>query len=846
MCTRAQLSLVKAHPGLPVFLPSSSSLLLASESIAAILTKLSMEELSDLLVLIVFNAPESFMPSYSDGFALFVEPHGQSFQDLVNLLPARNRDLLTKITAATRHWAQYEAVDVVGRTRGHSIDSCSRDDLSLTSFGDLCSQELPPVEEGPNRTHLQRLANVLFRTAAKSADNSNLAISIDGSDALEALENLILLHECIDQLEAWKVFSDTHAALSLPPWRERVKKDDAPANSQSKAVMIQSTTAGRSDSPIVAPKGDCQPHNVSALIPQAPPSHTTVGSSGKGLSSGDDPSSDDRYDYKTSYWQFRHRQVRTHHSALQGAGMELEPPCSVHPCGQTRDIQSLEDKALLSADAHSNASDPAYTAAEESSERISSATMPQIATQIEFITPPMKDIYSTKLITAAIHPPERPKSPTFGDPTTPASSLETPSSAVVENPTGKAHKKQPPPFASITPPSTSVLSQPTTTTSMSPTTADSLITKMSILLSTDQDGSDGVVAKKAGWRIWDRPLMPWRRKSTSSLPTQPDASVPSVPSLLVHSDLLTSFSRTSTPIAVPAISSKQSSATATTVSRVKKQSKRQATTSKGQSQQGVIGLGLGLSFQEPTGTTIPSSGASSLRASPSSTPVLGCSIASIPFPEDYMSISLSHSNSNSVLWSAPPVLTQPAPVGSPSMMDSLLKVASFHPSPISPKKRLQEKLFGKKIKKSSSSSSLQDTSDPSFSASPSLPLAVTSVHHGAAPSLKSASSLGSLRDGNNTGSRAGSVREQDSPRFCWQERFNDHHDHLPSTLMHADPYVSYFSTPSSSPFASSCSSPVLSRSKQFAHHSNDDKESNEHIWKVIGQWDAYRDTHATK
>jgi hypothetical protein len=68
-------------------------------------------------------------------------------------------------------------------------------------------------------------------------------------DALEALENLMLLHESLDQLELWKKFLDSHTALSLPPWRTGVRNDRIPViASQAPKVLLRRTSRGRTES----------------------------------------------------------------------------------------------------------------------------------------------------------------------------------------------------------------------------------------------------------------------------------------------------------------------------------------------------------------------------------------------------------------------------------------------------------------------------------------------------------------------------------------------------------------------------------------------------------------------
>lgn len=252
----------------------ATALMLTPEKVTTILASLSMQVLLELLALIVSKGPESFITSYSDDFALFVQPHGKSYQDLINLLPKVSREPMTKIIIATRHWVRYEEVGVVGRRRRHSIDSCSRDDLSLSGFGDLTSQEMPSLLD-PNRACLQNLANALFsnsnmttqvgvRTSwshgraqkkymvdyriQRSTEDSfqstgSSEFEIGDKDAMEALDNLMLLHECADQLESWKKFSDEHAALPLPPWRTNVAKGKGSnlVRHEKKAVLVRSS-----------------------------------------------------------------------------------------------------------------------------------------------------------------------------------------------------------------------------------------------------------------------------------------------------------------------------------------------------------------------------------------------------------------------------------------------------------------------------------------------------------------------------------------------------------------------------------------------------------------------------
>ena len=143
--------------------------LLTSEAAAFILEPLSLQVLLELLALIVSEGPELFTPSYSDDFALFIQPHGKSYQDLINLLPMLSRELMTKVVVAARHWVRYENVEVLGRRRRrYSIEDCSRDDLSLSGFGSLTPQELTSSPD-PNRACLQNLASALFSSRLSSS-----------------------------------------------------------------------------------------------------------------------------------------------------------------------------------------------------------------------------------------------------------------------------------------------------------------------------------------------------------------------------------------------------------------------------------------------------------------------------------------------------------------------------------------------------------------------------------------------------------------------------------------------------------------------------------------------------
>lgn len=239
-----------------------------------------MQVLLELLALIISEGPDSFTPSYSDDFALFIQPHGKSYQDLVNLLPKLSRKLMTKIVVAAWHWTRYKDVEVLGRSRRrYSIEDSSRDDLSLSGFGNFTSQELP-LSPDPNRACLQSLASALFSNSLSSsiaqvsgrkinshgeARNKYMKdhqiqrsseetlqgigsseVDIDDKDAMEALENLMLLHESVDQLESWKKFSDAHAALPLPPWRTTAAKDAKSTldGQENKAMLLRKGSRG--------------------------------------------------------------------------------------------------------------------------------------------------------------------------------------------------------------------------------------------------------------------------------------------------------------------------------------------------------------------------------------------------------------------------------------------------------------------------------------------------------------------------------------------------------------------------------------------------------------------------
>lgn len=269
----------------------TQALLLTSEEVAIILAPLSMQVLIELLALILSEGPESFTPSYSDDFALLIQPHGKSYQDLVNLLPKLSQELMTKVVVAARHWARYEDVEVLGRRRRrYSIEASSRDDLSLSGFGDLTSQELPGSPD-PNRACLQNLASALFSNSLSSniaqlsghtitshgavqnkfmkdhqihrsteetlQSVGSLEVEIDDKDAMEALENLMLLHESVDQLESWKKFSDAHAALPLPPWRTTAAKVEKSTlvGQERKAILLRKSSRGHSLSKTGRAKG---------------------------------------------------------------------------------------------------------------------------------------------------------------------------------------------------------------------------------------------------------------------------------------------------------------------------------------------------------------------------------------------------------------------------------------------------------------------------------------------------------------------------------------------------------------------------------------------------------------
>ncbi|KAF9132491.1 hypothetical protein BGW39_011926 [Mortierella sp. 14UC] len=616
-------------------------------------------------------------------------------------------------------------------------------------------------------------------------------------DALEALENLILLHESVDQLESWKKFLDSHAALSLPPWRTSVKKDRVSiVVSQTPKALLLRTPCGRTESAPTKVRVSGQVHNVSALIPAATARQASPCTSDETLPTlfeNDSPfSSDSRYNYKTSYWQFKCRQDRVRHDSAPDRysprkKIPLDTAVSQSPPTHPFDLASGTLGIVEDTTIPPNKDDPAGS---NTSSAVSSAysqlstpvPTPQVQ-PIEFIAPPMKDLYSAPIIMDPSRHSERSYSPAPCD-TAPLNTKRSITAAI--NVAGiKAAKKRPSPIILATAPLS--IPKSTATTSVSPTTTESFITKMFTQNPGEQDDVECQTAKK-GWRIWDKPLMHLKRKSFPSLPALPSLSVSSVPPVptLDRADLSATASRTSSPITVPVTTSSKLSpgGTSDTAPTPRKPFKRPALTFKSHNQSDATSLSqsprlnLDILYNDSTGTSSPSSIYSfssrdgSVRVT--SSPSLGCSIASIPFPDDYMSI-----DPNSALWSSPSAQTPPPllpPVfPSPSGMDSFPKVTSVPPLPPSPTvsatsrtKRLQEKLFGRRNKKSLSSMDDFCSSSTLTSTSSAMSLSRTNVLHGGVagfvvtstssggaevggesvepPVLKTTSSLGSLRE----------------------------------------------------------------------------------------------------
>ncbi|KAG0293602.1 hypothetical protein BGZ96_002556 [Linnemannia gamsii] len=782
----------------------------------------SMQVLLNLLALIVSKGPESFIPSYSDDFAMFVQPHGKSYQDLINLLPKLSRELMTKITIATRHWVRYEEVEVIGRRRRHSIESCSRDDLSLSGFGDLTSQEMPSLLD-PNRECLQNLANALFsnskittqisfhtswyhggarkkymadyRVQLSTEENlqsiSSNEVEIGDKEAMEALENLMLLHECVDQLESWKKFSDEHAALPLPPWRTNVTKGEGSnlVHYKKKAVLVRRSSDKYSVSRTSRPEGRVgaqpQPHDLSALIPPVPSRNSYLGLPELGVltPTKHELSTDDQYNFKTSYWQFKHRQDRTRQDNSPSAC----PPRRVNrivkgavphsraaqPLDTESETMSSVDETCLSATLNFDS----FDSSAHSSQKSIPATTAQLALP-EFVAPPMKDLYSAPIIMHHNHLPPQLQSLALVGSTTPSATSKKYVTATIDtNAIKAAAKRRPPPFALRTPSSPTTLSKSMATISLSPTTAESFITKISSRTLVDQEVEVFHAAKK-GWHLWKKPLQHWKRKSVPVVqntvsPPRQDMSLPPVPSKVDLTDLSPSSPRTSSPITIitAAVTSKQSSVAAAATAAeafpgATKPWMRPGFVSKSQKPSdnsplkspkpnlniithqstngGLASLPSSMSFSSQDG---------SFKTAPS--PGLGCSIESISFPEDYLSTVLSPSSSTSALWSAPPLIPTPTlQNGSSPRMDAFPMVTSISPLPspsFSRKKRLQDKLFGKKSKLP-----LEDASSPTYPYSVStLPPqnkltlfqgGVTGSTGGDGPELRSSSSFGSLRE----------------------------------------------------------------------------------------------------
>ncbi|KAF9333495.1 hypothetical protein BGZ91_011234, partial [Linnemannia elongata] len=815
---------------------------LTSEELAIVLTPLSMQVLLELLALIVSKGSESFSPSYSDDFALFIQPHGKSYKDLVNLLPRLSRELMTKVVVAARHWARCEDVEVVGRRRRrYSIEDCSRDDLSLSGFGSLTPQELPPLPD-PNRACLQNLAGALFSnnlssSIAQLSGNTitshgaaqikymkdhriqrstegtlqrvgSTEVEINGKDAMEALENLMLLHESVDQLESWKKFSDAHAALPLPPWRSSAAMVEKMAlvGQEKKTKLLRKSSRGHSVCKTVRGQAQPQPHDVSALIPPVPSRKASLCTLDKGLCTlaKDGISADDTYNYKTSYWQFKHRQDRARQDFAPG-------PCSPHRLNpmatatepllataqhldKEREAMSVDDETCLSGSLNSDSLIDSSDSFAQSSQRDTPATTPQLKL-VEFIAPPMKDLYSAPIVMNLSKLSSGARSPVLSGSISCVAAPKRYVTAAIDTTAIKAAtKKRPPPSAFPSPPSSTVLSKSMTTTSLSPRTAESFITKISTQPLTEQDGEECLVTVKRGWRIYEKPFMHWKRKSTSAVPAAasscPDTSAPSVSSSVNRANLAHATPRTSSPIPINTVvtSTHIAAGTASTFPGSTNPSKR---------------LGLGFSIQTQNESSHSkasrpnlnilikeSTSAASLPSSSSftsqdgsltstSSPGLGCSIESIPFPEDYKSMVLSPSSSASALWAALPSIPTPTvPNGSSPRVDNFRMVTSISPLPSpsftsagSRRKRFQEKLFGKKSKLP-----LDDTCSFSYHcpSSPSIHSNRMNVHHaGVAGAHKvvggvgaSGGGVGSARGGNGpvlkSSSSFGSLREKKS------------------------------------------------------------------------------------
>ncbi|KAG9064901.1 hypothetical protein KI688_003163 [Linnemannia hyalina] len=798
-----------------------------------------MQALLELLALIVSEGPESFTPSYSDDFALFIQPHGKSYQDLVNLLPKLSRELMTKVVVAARHWARYENVEVLGgRRRRYSIEDCSRDDLSLSGFGNITPQELPSSPD-PNRACMQNLASALFGNNISSSiaqlsshtiishgaarnkymkdhriqrsteetlqSIGSTEVEIDDKDAMEALENLMLLHESVDQLESWKRFSDAHAALPLPPWRTTAAKVGKSTLEEKKAMLLRKSSRGHSVSKTGRAKvrGQAQPHDVSALIPLVPTRNSSLCTLDKGLCTfaEDGLSPNEPYNYKTSYWQFKHRQDCARHDLPPGLSplrrVNHMVTATVRHLATTllldneSETMSVGEETCLSGSLNPDSLIESSDSSAQSCQRNSPATTPQHELA-EFVAPPMKDLYSAPIVIDLSQPPPGARPPALSDGITSAVAVSTPkkyvTAAIDTFAIKAATKKRPPPFIFPSPPSPTVLSKSMTTSSLSPTTAESYITKVSTQASTEQEGKECLVTVKKGWRICEKPLMHWKRKSASTVlaaaPSHPHTSALSISSSADWGDLAAATPRTSSPITINAAVSSTHTATraASTFPAPTNPSK-------------LLGLGFSIQTQNDASrskTSRPNlnilikeiNSAASLPSSVSftsqdgsltstSSPGLGCSIASIPFPENYMPMVLSPSSSISALWAAPtPIPTLTVPNGSSPRMDSFRMVTSISPLPSpsttsagSRKKRLQEKLFGKKSKLP-----LDDTCSSLYPCplSPSIQSKRMNVHNGGVagilgvgggvgaggggvgggngPVLKSSSSFGSLRE----------------------------------------------------------------------------------------------------
>ncbi|KAF9900672.1 hypothetical protein EC991_007034 [Linnemannia zychae] len=449
-------------------------------------------------------------------------------------------------------------------------------------------------------------------------------------DALEALENLMLLHESVDQLESWRKFLDSHSALSLPPWRTSLKKDKVPVvASREPRALLRRKSRGRTESAPSKVQVNGQVHNVSALIPTAPTRQASACTSDKTLpilfeNVSSQPSGDGRYNYKTSYWQFKCRQVHIRQdNAPNRCSSQKEAPldttASQLPPTQLFDLTSktfglAEDTTTSPTMADSTYLKSSAIVSVENSQP--STPAPTLHVQpTEFIVPPMKDLYSAPIIMESQgRSSERFNSSVLCDTAPPSTKISV--AAAIDLVSIKAAKKRPSPIILAKAPLSN--SKATATTSVSPTTAESFITKMSAQNPEDQRDVECQTAKK-GWRIWDKPLMHLKRKSLPSLPSLPApprsvSFTPPVPTL-DRADFPATSSRTSSPISVPtATSSKLSSACLSDpVSKPKKSFKRPILAFKDSNQNDATclsqspRLNLDLLYNDSTGTPSPSS-----------------------------------------------------------------------------------------------------------------------------------------------------------------------------------------------------------------------------------------------